>query len=137
MKTLKHSYPLTILESHLDTFEHVNNAVYLVLFEEARWDLITNNGYGIEKIKETGLSPIILAVNVRFKKELKLRQKISIDTQLHSYDKKIAVIHQKIKDEKDIIYCTAEFTAGLFDTRKRKLVSPTQEWMRALGVCSN
>ena len=44
------SYPLIIKEMDLDTFGHVNNARYLTLFEDARWDLITKNGYGLKKI---------------------------------------------------------------------------------------
>ena len=36
-----YEYEKTILEQHLDTFGHVNNAAYLVLYEEARWDFIT------------------------------------------------------------------------------------------------
>ena len=36
-----HEYALVIREQHLDTFGHVNNAKYLEILEEARWDLIT------------------------------------------------------------------------------------------------
>jgi len=32
----------------------MNNATYLTLFEEARLDLITKNGYGMDKIAATG-----------------------------------------------------------------------------------
>ncbi len=45
----KASYDVLILESHLDTFGHVNNAAYLTLFEESRWDFITKNGYGLKE----------------------------------------------------------------------------------------
>jgi acyl-CoA thioester hydrolase len=48
-----HTYPLTIKETYLDTFGHVNNAMYLALLEEARWDLITTNGYGLKIIQVT------------------------------------------------------------------------------------
>lgn len=47
------SYPLTIKETYLDTFGHVNSAMYLTLLEEARWEFINGNGYGIKKIQET------------------------------------------------------------------------------------
>ena len=35
-------YHTQIKEKDLDTLGHVNNAKYLELFEEARWDFITN-----------------------------------------------------------------------------------------------
>ena len=41
-------YPLTIKEFHLDTFGHVNNATYLQIYEEARWEFINQNGYATE-----------------------------------------------------------------------------------------
>ena len=30
--------------------------------------------------------------------------------------------------------CSAEFVIGLFDLNARKLVKPTPEWLRAVGV---
>ncbi len=51
----EHEYQLLIHEGHLDSFGHVNNATYLNLFEEARWDWITARGYGL---KEMGAAPL-------------------------------------------------------------------------------
>lgn len=125
-------YPLIIKEIYLDTFGHVNNATYLTLLEEARWDLITKNGYGLKKIQETGLGPTILEIKLSFLRELRLREKIIIETQLISYEKKIGILSQKmIRDDK--ICCMAEFKIGLFDTHERKLILPTKEWLNAIG----
>ena len=137
METKIHRYPLMILESHLDTFGHVNNASYLQLFEQARWEIITANGYGLDKVHETNLGPVILELKVRFNRELKLRQKVIIESQVEMQKRKFAIIRQTIRDDTEgaKIYCTAEFLFGLFDLRERKLVSPTQEWLKALGVC--
>lgn len=132
MNTKIFSYPITIIEEHLDNFGHVNNATYLVLFEEARWELITNNGYGLEEIKKTGLGPVILDLKVRFIKELVLREKIIIETQTISYEKKIAKLAQRML-RNDEVCCKAEFTIALFDLTKRKLVSSTPKWLKAIG----
>ena len=69
---ISYEYNFMVLEAHLDTFGHVNNATYLQLYEEARWDFITNNGYGLDRVKETGIGPIIVEVNLTFKKELEI-----------------------------------------------------------------
>lgn len=58
-------YEVVIRESHLDTFGHVNNATYLTLFEEARWDIVRSRGFGLDDIKRTGLGPTLLEVNVK------------------------------------------------------------------------
>lgn len=126
-------YPLIIKEQHLDTFGHVNNATYLTLFEEARWDLITTNGYGLNKIIETSLGPTILEIKLNFLKEIFLRDQITITTQLISYENKIGKLLQKMLRDK--VICTqAEFTFALFDLNKRKLVNPTSDWLQAIGV---
>lgn len=134
METKKHIYPITILESHLDTFGHVNNGAYLVLFEEARWDLITANGYGLKRIQELELGPVLLEINLKFRKEIRLRQKVRIETHLVSCSKKISIVHQDLIDESGNICCSAEITIGLFDLRARKLVPLTKDWLKAMSA---
>lgn len=129
-----HSYTLTILEGHLDTFGHVNHAIYLELLEEARWDLITNNGYGLKDIQKTGQGPVILEAKIEYKRELLLRQKIRIQTELLSYNKKIAVLQQCMYNEADLLCARAEIKFGLFDTKRRKIISPTPIWLKAIGI---
>ena len=127
-------YCFTVNEQHLDVFGHVNNATYLELFELARWEMITQKGYGLKKIRQTGLGPVILEANIRFKKELLLRENATIETYFHSYGKKIGTITQVMKNNNDEESCVADFKFGLFDLNQRKLVSPTDEWLVALGI---
>ncbi len=129
-----HIYSLVIREQHLDSFGHVNNAVYLTLFEEARWELITSNGYGLKEILETGVGPVILGVTVKFRRELRLRENIRISTQITDYRRRIGYIHQELRNEAGELATVADFTFGLFDMKKRELVPPNERWMRAFGV---
>lgn len=128
------THPYTIIERHLDTFGHVNNATYLQILEEARWEFITARGFGMKKIKDTGLGPTILECNIKFMKELRLRQNIVIETQTQSYDRKIGVLKQVMRNEAGEVCAEAIFTIGLFDTKERKLVLPTPEWLYAVGA---
>jgi len=126
-------YPLIIKEIYLDTFGHINNASYLILFEEARWDFITKNNFGLKKIQETGLGPTILEIKLAFLKELRLREKIIIETKMLSYEKKIGTLSQKMLRDGEIC-CEAEFVIGLFNLVERKLVLPTTDWLYAVGI---
>ncbi len=126
------TYPIIIKEIYLDTFGHMNNAQYLTLFEEARWDMITRNGYGLEKIMATKIGPTILEVKLRYLKELRLREEIIIESQLISYEEKIGKLSQKMLRDNEIC-CSAEFTFGLFSLTERKLILPTPEWLKAVG----
>jgi acyl-CoA thioester hydrolase len=129
-----HTYEIIILEKHLDTFGHVNNATYLEILEEARWDWITRGGFGLKEIYERKMGPTILEIKIRFRKELKLRQKIKIQSHVVKYEGKVGEVEQNILNENGEICCTAHFTIGLFDTVKRKLIEPTPEWLHAVGL---
>ena len=119
MEAQKFVYSFMVEKKHLDSFGHVNNAMYLTLFEDARWELITKNAYGLAKIHETKIGPTLLEIHIRFMKE----SKIGVMTQ------------KKIRDGE--VCCQAEFTIGLFDLNQRKLVTLTSEWLKAIGVSHN
>lgn len=127
------TYPTMILETHLDLFGHVNNASYLEILEEARWDLITKRGFGLKHIQETGIGPVILEIRIKFIKELVARDSIIIETKTKSYERKIGVLTQNIMRAGQCC-CTADFTFGLFDLKARKLIEPTPEWKAAIGI---
>ncbi len=129
-----HDYELLIHEQHLDTFGHVNNAAYLQILEEARWDLITRNGYGLEEIRKHGIGPVVLEVQLRFRRELRNRQRVRIRSWVEGYSGKVGQFTQHILDEEEQVCCEASFTVGLFDLAARRLVPPTPEWLTALGL---
>lgn len=131
---LVHEYPLIIRESHLDTFGHVNNAQYLTLFEEARWQLITERGFGLEEIKKTQTGPVVLEASLKFKRELKLREKISIRTYLPIENGKVMSLTQEMVNEKGDVACEAVFVISFFDTKARKIIEPSPAWRKAVGL---
>jgi len=129
-----HEYPVQIREQHLDTFGHVNNAKYLELFEEARWDLVTRNGYGLDEVVRRRVGPTILEVTLKFQRELRNRQSIVIRSWTDSYVGKVARFTQQMVDEAGRVCCDGTFVFGLFDLAARKLIPPTPEWLRAVGI---
>jgi thioesterase III len=131
---IQHRYQLQILERHLDTFGHVNNATYLELFEEARWDWITKNGYGIDRVQQLRQGPTILEINLVFKRELRNRQRIEIVSWMESYRSRAGTALQQMLDEAGNLCCEARFVIGLFDLEQRKLILPTPEWRAALNL---
>ncbi len=129
-----HEYRLLILEKHLDSFGHVNNAAYLEILEEARWDLITRNGYGLDEVQRLRIGPVVLEAHLRFMRELRNRQEVTIRSWVDSYSGKIGRFAQEIRDAADEVCCEAQFTIGLFDLTARRLIRPTPEWVKGLGL---
>ncbi|WP_268125234.1 acyl-CoA thioesterase [Roseivirga pacifica] len=132
MENRTFTYKLTIKEHHLDTFGHVNNATYLQLYEEARWQLITDNGYGLSTVREKQQGPIILEANLRFMRELRLRQEITIHSQTTEYNAKVGTIKQWMTDADGNICSEVVMKFGLFDTKNRKIIPATKEWLEAI-----
>jgi acyl-CoA thioester hydrolase len=128
-----HEKTIVISEAHLDSFGHVNNARYFELLEQARWDLITERGFGIDTIRSTRTGPTILEINVRFLRELKARDVVVIRTDLISYERKIGKLRQQVVKDGNVA-CEAIFTIGLFDLEKRRLIEPTPAWAFAVGL---
>ena len=125
---------IVIREQHLDTFGHVNNARYLEIFEQARWDLITDNGFGLEYIRSSGTGPVILEVSLRFLRELKNREQVLIRSFVDSYEGKIGHMTQLLVDDAAQICCEGKFVFAQWDTRSRKIIAPTPEWRVAVGL---
>ena len=131
-----YEYELTILEQHLDTFGHVNNAKYLELYEEARWDFITKNKLGLKEILESQVGPVLLDLQLTFKAELKNREKIKIVSQARPEmrNKFVMLLDQKMIKEDGKIASTMTLSVGMMDLKARKLISPSPEWRAALGL---
>lgn len=137
MEVTTFQYPILILEKHLDTFGHVNNATYLELYEEARWDFIEKNGWGLKKIQTTGIGPVILELNLKFKRELKNRKTITVTSKFKEMkNSKVMVLDQQMLLEDGTVASELELQVGVFDLKERALINPTDEWLKAVGVKS-
>lgn len=124
-----------INESHLDSFGHVNNAVYLELYEHARWEFITENGYGLDHIQRTRKGPVVLDLQVKFKREIKNREKIKIQSETKQIvNSKIMVLEQRMINADGKVASEATFTVGFFDLNERKLIEAPKDWLHAIGI---
>jgi YbgC/YbaW family acyl-CoA thioester hydrolase len=127
-------YSVQIKEFHLDTFGHVNNAVYMALYEEARWDFITKHGYGLEKIQQEKKGPVILESTIRYRKELINREIIKIVSEpIDPVKSKIMTINQKMFKADGSLASDAVFTVGFMDLKERKLILAPEDWRKACG----
>lgn len=127
---------ITILESHLDTFGHVNNATYLTLFEQVRWDWISQHGLGLEQVHKDQVGPVILDLHLEFKKELRLRQKIKVESRFVEHKNRLVMqLEQKMFLPNDgALASRLVLNVGLMDMKARKLVPADERWLKALGA---
>jgi YbgC/YbaW family acyl-CoA thioester hydrolase len=127
-------YSVQIKEHHLDTFGHVNNATYLALYEEARWQLVTERGFGLKEVQARQQGPVILEVNVKFMKELRLRETITITTEALDHKGKVGSLKQQMLLSSGEAASEAIIKYGFFDLKTRRLIEPSPEWKYAVGI---
>lgn len=129
-----HSTEIKISETWLDAFGHVNHARYLELYEQARWDWLAEKGLDLPYIQRTGVGPVILRVEVDYRRELLPRQRVRITTQTIAYEKKIFVLQQQMLLPDGELSSALRVTGGLMDMRARKLIVPPQDWLQAFDL---
>lgn len=132
-----YKYQTLIRERHLDSFGHVNNATYLEIAEEARWEMLSSAGYDFDYVHTARKGPTILDIRIEFKRELKLRQLLTVESYLVEYKRKIGTMRQDFYvSDKSLssrtLATTITITLGLFDMENRRLILPTPEWAEAL-----
>lgn len=87
-------YQLSVRGYELDSYNHVNNAVYLNYYEQARWDIMRKTGL-LDKLVADGVFLVVTEINIRYSKEACLFDEIKIITQVENSGPYI-VFRQKI-----------------------------------------
>ncbi len=127
---MSHIFKYTIQETDLDFVGHVNNATYVRIYEQARWQLLFDNGYSLADIKKNQQSPVILSINVDYLKELTARQNIEVHTKFIEFKSKVGLLRQHMLiSGTDITACKADIRYGIFDMVTRKLIEPPKKWL--------
>lgn len=128
------TYERRIREIDLDFLGHVNHAKYLSMLEEARWELLAEQGFGFDRLRQERISPVILGVNIQYKKEIVNRELITIETWTASPIGKVMSLRQVIRKGNGQIGAEATITYGVMDLVQRKLVEPPEVWLKAIAL---
>lgn len=97
----RHITNITVRGYELDSYQHVNNAVYLNYLEQARWEFCHENNL-LDKIGENQLFLVVVEIKIRYQRELKLLDEIAISTIMKSeppyllFTQKITHHHSKL-----------------------------------------
>jgi YbgC/YbaW family acyl-CoA thioester hydrolase len=66
----------------LDGFGHLNHAVYLNYFEQARFDALAAGGFSLARMSEKGWQVYVVRAEVDFKREARLGQEMLVRTRV-------------------------------------------------------
>jgi len=76
----EHRLRLRARSYELDSFSHVNHAVYLNWFEHARFAALAEGGFPPRRLAERGEGVHVVRVEVDFRRELRLGEEVEIRT---------------------------------------------------------
>jgi acyl-CoA thioesterase FadM len=117
----------------LDTSMHMNNGRYWTLMDLGRTDLMLRFGLWRAVLRNRWV-PILNTGAIRFRRELRLLDRLWLDTRIIGWDDTHFIIqHNLIAADRETIAATALVRAGLYDRRRRSFV-PTEEVLEAAGI---
>lgn len=93
----------------LDSFAHVNHAVYLNYFEHARFAALTEGGFPPSRLAERGEGVHVVRIEVDFRKELRLGEEVEVRTRAVGAGASSMTIMQCLvaPDDTEVIYAEA------------------------------
>ena len=90
-------YRLSVRGYELDSYNHVNNAVYLNYFEQARWEFMRSTGL-LEKMQNEQMLLVVTEINIRYSKEARLFDNILIQSKVE-FSGPYVIFKQKMINE--------------------------------------
>ncbi|MCK9613253.1 MAG: thioesterase family protein [Bacteroidales bacterium] len=100
-------YHLSVRGYELDSYNHVNNAVYLNYFEQARWDIMKKTGL-LEKFQKEELMMVVTDIHIRYSREACLFDNLMIKTNIKFSGPYVIFVHKMINTDSGIKISSSE-----------------------------
>ena len=110
--------PIVVRSTDLDAYGHVNNARYVEYFEWGRFDWLADTGLG-EQVKGDGSAYVVVNVNVAYRKEARLGERLRLSTRLSSMGKSSLKMAQRLENADGAVVAEGEVVLAAFDPRTR------------------
>jgi thioesterase-3 len=107
---------------HADFYGHINNARYLELLEEARWNHF-DQSVDYEEFKKNGWAFIVVNINISYRKPALPGDTINIKTEYKTHGSRNMVLHQTIYvNGLETVSAEADITFVVLDMKTEKLL---------------
>ncbi|MEW5826667.1 MAG: thioesterase family protein [Candidatus Bipolaricaulota bacterium] len=117
---------------HEDRFGHVNNARYLEILEEARWDYLEKRGVDAQFLKKQGVFPVVVRLTISYRRPASTGDELLVETRVVSGGRRKVVLAQEARFAGSEELCVeAEVTAVFIDETTGRPAPLTEQWLRA------
>lgn len=130
-----HTCRIEVRSYELDSFGHVNHAVYLNYFEHARFETLRAGGFSPRTLEEREEGVHVVRVEVDYRRELRLGETVIIDTGLRQFRNSSMTLEQTAyrEGEPDHVFAEALVVAVWIGPDGRPMRIPP-DVRAALGV---
>ncbi|MEL3907339.1 MAG: thioesterase family protein [Treponema sp.] len=117
---------LEVRSYELDSYNHVNNAVYLNYLEYARMEFLKRIGFDYKGLIADGYMLYVTHIDIRYKYSARLHDKLNIEVSSLKLGKLSGTFRQIIKNSDGLICAEAEVSWGCVDTTGKPSKIPEQ-----------
>lgn len=110
---------IVVRSTELDAYGHVNNARYVEYFEWGRFDWLDVTGLGAA-VAGDGSAYVVVNINVAYKKEARLGDRLTLQTALKAMGKGSLVMQQRLHNADGAVVAEGEVVLAAFDPKRRR-----------------
>ena len=114
---MEFEYYITVRGYELDSFGHVNNAVYLNYIEQAQWEMLRKSGT-FSFFQESEIVPAIIEINIRYIREAKIFDEMVVKSKI-AFDPPYVVFHHNMYNTKTKLKSCKATVKHLYLTKDR------------------
>ncbi|MDH5503573.1 MAG: acyl-CoA thioesterase [Acidimicrobiia bacterium] len=100
--------------SEVDPYNHLNHALYLTFFEQARIDALASIGFSMGELQALGCQIVVTEVNVKFIKSALGGDDVRIETEMIE-TRRVSTSWRQRMYRDDELLATIELTAAITD----------------------
>lgn len=119
--SLEHTCTIHVRSYELDSFGHVNHAVYLNYFEHARFQALAAGGFPPGALEERGEGVHVVRLEVDYRRQLRMGEAVEIATRVDEFRNSSMTLAQVAyrAGERDHIFAEARVVAVWIGTDGR------------------
>jgi acyl-CoA thioester hydrolase len=129
---MKHVAKLTVRSYELDSYNHVNNAVYLQYLEYARMEFLRAIGFNYPGLYEAGYFLYVTHIDIHYKASTRLFDELSIEVEPVKLGKVSGTFRQRILNQRGELCAEADVSWGCVDTTGRPSRIPPEFYVPGL-----
>ncbi|UFJ41225.1 acyl-CoA thioesterase [Brevibacillus humidisoli] len=127
---MEHVFETIVRSTEVDMIGHLNNAKYLEYMEWGRVDWMGQAGLSLQEIQGRGILPVVVNINVNYRKEVLLGERIKVVSRPLRCGGKSFVIRHELFNQAGVMVCDADATMVMIDAKTRRATVPPEEISR-------